>query len=158
MFDRFRQIFSKPQVLTDEAKQFIKKLADSDIWILAIGLRGTPVISDINDPAAFEIIGAHRKDLSEIGDDDSVFPFNYEREGKQIFPFFDSEDSARHFLSNSGFLKVDISYFQPYRLGSGFVATPENDMFDLVLNPSCPSERRITNEERLLLRSLTSPT
>ncbi len=71
MLDRIRQMFSKPK-LSDEAREFITKLATSDIWILAVGLRGTPAIPSISDPAAFDIIAAHRIDVSEIGDDDSV--------------------------------------------------------------------------------------
>jgi len=38
MLDRIRQMFSKPK-LSDEARDFITKLATSDIWILAVGLR-----------------------------------------------------------------------------------------------------------------------
>ena len=72
MLDRIRQMFSKPKpMLSDESRDFITKLARGDIWILAVGLRGTPAIPSVTDPAAFDIIAAHRIDVSEIGDDDS---------------------------------------------------------------------------------------
>jgi len=157
MLDRIRQVFSRTKPsLSDEGRQFITKLANSDIWILAIGVRGTPAMPSITDPAAIEVIAAHRKELSEIGDDDSVFPFNYQRDGRQILPFFSSEERARHFLAHSGF-PSDLSLFQPYRLLAGFVATPENDMLELVLDACSPSERRMGKDERLLLRSLSTP-
>lgn len=157
MLDRIRQIFSKPTPsLSDEARDLITKLVDSDIWILAVGIRGTPRMPNITDPAAFEVIAAHRIDVSEIGDDDSVFPFNFERDGRQVFPFFSSKERAGHFLGDSG-LQSDVSFFQPYCMRAGFVATPENDMFELVLDPRSPSERRLTRDERLLLRSLSGP-
>ena len=155
MFDRLRQMFSKPKpILSDEARGFITKLATSEIWVLAVGLRGTPAIPSITDPAAFDIIAAHRIDVAEIGDDDSVFPFNYEREGKQTLPFFSSEERARHFAADSGF-PSDPVVFQPYSLLAGFVAAPENEMFELVLDPRSEAERRIGHDERLLLRSLS---
>ena len=37
--------------------------------------------------------------MSEIGDDDSVFPFNYQRSGRQALPFFSSAERAQHFAS-----------------------------------------------------------
>jgi hypothetical protein len=156
MLDRIRQIFSKPKLnLSDEARDLVAKLVDSDIWILAVGIRGTPAMPSITDPAAFEVIAAHRIDVSEIGDDDSVFPFNYGRDGRQVFPFFSSEERAGHFLGNSGF-ETDLKFFQPLCMRAGFVATPENDMFELVLDPRSPSERILTRDERLLLRSLST--
>jgi hypothetical protein len=158
MLDRIRQMFSKPKPnLSDEAADFITKLAASDIWILAVGLRGTPTIPNITDPGAFDIIAAHRIDVSEIGDDDSVFPFNYERDGSQTLPFFSSEERARQFAADSGF-PTDPVVFQPYSLLSGFVATPDNDFLELVLDPNSSAERRLSRDERLLLRSLTTPT
>jgi hypothetical protein len=153
MLDRIRQIFSRPQ-LSDESRDFITKLANSRIWILAVGLRGTPAIPDSTDPTALEIIAAHRIDVWEIGDDDSVFPFNYERDGKQVLPFFSSEEGARRFASDSGF-PTDVTVFQPYDLRAGFVATPENEVYELVLDPRSPAERTLTGHERLLLRSLS---
>lgn len=160
MLDRIRQMFSKPKPkpnLSDEARDSITTLAASDIWILAVGLRGTPTIPNISDPAAFDIIGAHRIDVSDIGDDDSVFPFNCERNGSQTLPFFSSEEKAKQFAVDSGF-PTDPTVFQPYCLLPGFVATPENDFLDLVLDPNSPAERILTRDERLLLRSLTTPT
>ena len=146
----------KPEVKPpDESRAFITNLAKGDIWILAVGLRGVPVIPNIADPSAFDIIAAHRIDVSKIGDDDSVFPFNCERDGRQILPFFSSEERARHFQVNSGF-QVDLSPYQPYSLLAGFVATPENDVFELVLDARSPTERTLTRDERLLLRSLTT--
>ncbi len=157
MLDRIRQIFSKPKPgLSDEARDLITRLVDSDIWILAVGIRGTPSLPSITDPAAFEVIAAHRIEVSDIGDDDSVFPFNFERDGRQVFPFFGSKERAGHFLDDSGF-QCDVSFFQPYCMRAGFVATPENDMFELVLDPGSPAERRLTRDERLLLRSLSGP-
>jgi hypothetical protein len=156
MLERIRQMFSKSTpTLSGEARDFITKLAASDIWILAVGLRGVPVIPSITDPGAFEIIAAHRMDVSEIGDDDSVFPFNYERDGRQALPFFSSDERARQFATASGF-PTNVTIFQPYSLLPGFVATPENDVFDLVLDPRSPAERALTRDERLLLRSLST--
>ena len=154
MLDRIRQMLSKPK-LSDDAREFITKLASSDIWIMAVGLRGTPAISSVADPAAFDVIADHRIDIAEVGDDDSVFPFNYERDSRQALPFFTTEERARHFATATGF-PTDVTVFQPYRLMSGFVATPENDMFDLVLDPHSPAERVLTRDERLLLRSLST--
>jgi len=155
MLDRIRQIFSKPGAsLSDEARDLINKLVASDIWILAVGIRGTPAMPSVTDPTAFDVIAAHRIDVSEVGDDDSVFPLNYERDGKQVFPFFSSKERATRFLTDSGFAS-DLSFFQPYCMRAGFVATPENDMFELVLDPRSTSERRLTRDERLLLRSLS---
>jgi len=160
MLDRIRQMYSKPKPrLSDEAKDFITKLATSDIWILAIGVRGTPAMPSMTEsesfPAALKILAAHRKELSELGDDDSVFPFNYRREGRQMLPFFSSEERAKHFLADSGF-RSDLSVFQPYCLLAGFVAAPQNEKFDLVLDLRSSSERRIEDNERLLLHSLTT--
>ena len=150
-------MFGKPQPkLSDESRIFITNLAKGDIWILAVGLRGVPVIPNVADPAAWDIIAAHRIDVAEIGDDDAVFPFNCERDGRQIFPFFTSEERCRHFQSDSGF-QADLSLFQPYNLLAGFVATPENDIMELLLDARSPSERMLTQDERLLLRSLTTP-
>jgi hypothetical protein len=156
MLNRIRQMFGKPEPrLPDDSRTFITNLAKGDIWILAVGLRGVPAIPNIADPAAWDIIAAHRINVAEIGDDDAVFPFNYEREGRQIFPFFSSEERARHFQADSGF-QVDLSPFQPYCLLAGFVATPENDMLELVLDARSPAERILTRDERLLLRALTT--
>jgi hypothetical protein len=156
MLNRIRQMFAKPEPkLSDESRAFITKLAASDIWILAVGLRGVPAVPNVTDSAAFDIIAAHRIDVAEIGDDDSVFPFNCERDGKQILPFFTSEERARHFSADSGF-QVDLSLFQPCSLLVGFVATPENDLFELVLDARSPAERTLTRDERLLLRALTT--
>ena len=155
MLDRIRQMFVRPK-LSDESRDFITRLATSDIWILAIGLRGTPPTPRGTDPAALEAIAAHRIDVSELGDDDSVFPFNYERDGRQVLPFFTSEERARHFASDSGF-PTDVTVFQPFSLRAGFVATPEHDVFELVLDPRSPAERTLSRDERLLLRSLSRP-
>jgi hypothetical protein len=155
MFDRIRQMISKPKPsLSDESRDFITKLAPSHIWLLVIGLRGTPAVPSTFTEAAFEMLDAHRIDVSEIGDDDSVFPFNYGKDGIQTLPFFTSEERAKAFRDDSGF-RTDLSYFQPYSLLAGFVATPENDMFNLVLDPRTPTERTLTRDERLLLRSLS---
>lgn len=155
MLERFRKMFSKPAAtLSDDAREFITKLADSYIWILAIGIRGAPVMPSITDPAAFDVIAANRIELSEVGDDDSVFPFNYERDGRQMLPFFSNEERASHFLAHGGL--GDISLWQPYRLLAGFVATPENGMLELVLDAASPAERRLSHDERLLLRSLST--
>jgi type III secretion system (T3SS) SseB-like protein len=156
MLNRIRQMFSKPKSnLSDEARDFISKLAASDIWILAVGLRGTPAIPTLTDSTAFDIIAAHRIDVSEIGDDDSVFPFNYEKDGRQALPFFSSEERARHFAVEKRF-PTNPTVYQPYSLLAGFVATPENDIFDLVLDPCSPAERTLSMDERLLLRSLST--
>jgi hypothetical protein len=151
-------MFSKPKSsLSDEAREFVTRLAESDVWILVVGLRGIPTIPSITDPGAFDIIAAHRIDVSEIGDDDAVFPFNYERNGNQALPFFSSEEKVRLFAAANRFSTKPV-IFQPYCLLSGFVATPENDFLDLILDPNSPAERNLSRDERLLLRSLTTPT
>jgi len=160
MLNRIRQMFSKPNpVLSDEAQKFVTSLATSDIWILAIGVRGTPAMPSITGPESFPValktVTAYRKELSELGDDDSIFPFNYKRDGREALPFFSSEERAKHFLADSGFVS-DLSVFQSYCLITGFVAAPENEKFDLVLDPRSPSERRIEDDEWLLLRSLST--
>lgn len=154
MFARIRQMFSKPK-LSDEAREFVSKLAKGDIWILAVGLRGAPAIPSVTDPDAFEVVAAHRIDVSEVGDDDSVFPFNYERGGRQVLPFFSSEEIAKRFAVEKG-LPTDVTVFQPYCLLAGFVSAPENGMFELVYDPCSADERTLTEDERLLLRSLTT--
>jgi hypothetical protein len=156
MLDQFRKLFSpaKPK-LSEESRAFIEKLAPSFIWVLAIGIRGTPTISAVYDSSAWDTVAAHRIELGDIGDDDSVVPFNYKKDGPQTLPFFSSEELAKKYLANKSW--GNISYFQPYRLLAGFVSTPENDLFELLLDPSFPSERKIEREERLLLRSLTTP-
>ena len=155
MLTRIRQMFSMPKLgLSDESRDFITKLAPSHIWLLAIGLRGTPAMPSELE-AAFEMLDRHRIDVSAIGDDDSVYPFNYRRDDIQILPFFSSEERARAFRANCGF-QTSLSYFQPYNLLTGFVATPENEMFELILDPRSPAERKLTRDERLLLRSLST--
>jgi hypothetical protein len=155
MLSRIRQTFSKPQPhLSAESRNFITKLAPSHIWLLVIGLRGTPAMPS-NQEDAYPMLDAHRIDVSEMTDDDSVFPFNYRREGIQILPFFTSKEGAVDFRAHSG-LRADLSYYQPYGLLSGFVATPENDIFELILDPRSPAERKFTRDERLLLRSLST--
>jgi len=155
MLDRLRKIFSKGKPeLPAEAHDFITKLAASDIWILAIGISGTPHIPPLNDPAALDMIAAHRKELVNLSDDDSVFPFNFQRRGTQFLPFFTSEERAKYFLANSGL--GDISIFHPYCLVAGFVTSPENDIFELLLDPCSSSERKIDPQERALLGLLTN--
>lgn len=153
MLDRIRQMFSRPTV-SEESREFITKLAASRIWILAVGLRGTPAIPSDTGPEALEIIAAHRLDVADLGDDDSVFPFNYEQDGKQLLPFFSSEELAKRFASDSGF-PTDVTVFQPYDLRAGFVATKENEVYELVLDPRSLSERTLSRGERLMLRSLS---
>ena len=155
MLGRIRQMFCRP-TLSGESRAFISRLEASPIWILAVGVRGTPAIPASTGPEALEVIAAHRVDVAELGDDDSVFPFNYEQDGKQVLPFFSSEALARRFAADSGF-PTDVTVFQPYDLRAGFVATPENEVYELVLDPRSPSERRLTRGERLLLRSLCMP-
>ena len=138
MLDRLRQIYLKPKHrLSNEATDFITALAASDIWLLAIGVRGTPAMPSMTEPesfsAALKILAAHRMELSELEDDDSIFPFNYRREGRQILPFFSSEEIAGQYLANSGF-NSDLSVFQPYCLLAGFIAAPQNEKFDIVLD------------------------
>jgi len=155
VLDRLRKLFSPPKpALTDESREFIERLAPSFIWVLAIGLRGTPAIPAVYDSSAWDIIAAHRIELAEVGDDDSVFPFNYRRDGLQTLPFFSSEERARQFLAGKSW--GDISFFQPYRLLAGFVTSQENDIFELVLDPGTPSERRLETDERLLLLTLSN--
>ena len=69
-------------------------------------------------------------------------------------PFFSSEERAQQFLAGKSW--GDTSFFQPYRLLAGFVATPENDMFDLLFDAGFSTARRLSHEERLLLRALST--
>ena len=143
MFTRIRQIFSKPKPsLSDESREFIEKLAPSFIWVPGIGIRGTPAMPTLYGPKAWDVIAERRIELADVGDDDSVFPFNFEYNGRQILPFFSSEECDREFQSLG-----NISKFQPYRLLAGFLATPENEIFDLLLDPGTSAERRLVEEE-----------
>jgi hypothetical protein len=154
MFNRLSQFFAKSK-LSDEERTFITQLSTSRIWILAVGLRGAPALtSDLNDPENFNIIAAHRIDVSEISDEDSVFPFNYYAEDRQILPFFTTVERAKEFAAKT-FPPKHLDIFQPYDLLAGFVATPDNDTFRLVLDAGSPAERIISHEQRMLLRSLT---
>jgi hypothetical protein len=156
MWNQLRNMFSRRRPeLSDEARAFITKLAASNIWILAIGLNGIPDIPQGNSSAALEALEPHLKPLAEVGDDDSVFPFNYGEGTTQVMPFFSSEERARHYLGDTG-LGVDISLFQPYCLIAEFVALPAQDDVELIFDPRTPFERRITRDERLLLRRLTA--
>jgi hypothetical protein len=156
MFDRIRQVFSKPKSpLSEQSREFVTALAAGDAWILAVGLRGIPEIPNVNDPEALAIIAAYRIDVSELGDDDSLFPFNYQREGRQTLPFFSSAERAREFATATG-LSTDVTVFQPYCLRAGFVSAPENEGLELVLDARSAAERTLTHEEKLLLRSLTT--
>ena len=152
MLARIRQIFSKPKpTLSEESREFIEKLAPSFIWVLGIGVRGTPAMPALYGTKAWDVIAARRIELADVGDDDSVVPFNFQYDGRRILPFFSSEERARQFQSLG-----NISKFQPYRLLAGFVATPENGIFDLLLDPGSSTERRLGDDERLLLRSLST--
>jgi len=144
----------KPAAPSDESRAFIERLAPSFIWILAIGIRGTPEISAVRGPEARSEVAANRIDLADVGEDDSVFPFNYRQDGRQILPFFSSEDCARQFLATKRW--GDTAIFQPYRLLAGFVTAPGNERFDLILDPGLQSERRLTSEQKELLRKITS--
>jgi hypothetical protein len=154
MFDLIRQMFAGPK-LSEESRDFIMNLATSRIWILAVGLRGTPSVARDTGPEAFKIIAAHRIDVSELGKGDSVFPFNYKQDGKQVLPFFSSEELARRFASDSGSSTDMSKVFQPRRLRAGFVAARENEDCELKLDPGSPTERTLSRGERLLLRSLS---
>jgi hypothetical protein len=101
------------------------------------------------------MIAEYRIDVSEIGDDDSVFPFNYEEGGRHVFPFFGSENSAKHFASTADD-PLALSIFQPYALLAGFMTAPENEAFELVFEPRSSLERRISSEERSLLRQMSA--
>jgi len=157
MLSFIRRLFRNSEpTLSGESRAFIEDLAKGHIWILGVGLRGVPVVPDITHPAGWDIISAHRIDVAELGDDDSISPFNCKRNGKRVFPFFSSEERARHFQANSGY-QSDLSLFQPCSLLAGFVATSDSDIFELVLDANSPAERTLTWAERLLLRSLTTP-
>jgi hypothetical protein len=142
--------------LTDESRIFIEKLAPSFIWILAIGIRGTPNLSGMAGPARRDVLAAHRIELSDIRSSDSVFSFNYGQDGQQILPFFSSEDCARQFLATKKW--GARSFFQPYRLLAGFVTAPGNEKFNPILDPGLPSERKLQSGEKALLRKITSAT
>jgi hypothetical protein len=154
MLDKFLQLLRPPgQGLSEEARRFIESIATAEIWILAIGIRGTPECPHLFDDAAIELLADHRINVSEIGEEDSLFPFNFEDAGSQLLPFFTTEEGAKQFASSWG--RQSIHVFQPCPLLAGFVASPPNDDFDLVLNPRTAEERKITQEERRLLRALS---
>lgn len=155
MLNRLGQLFTKSK-LSEEERNFVTQLAASRIWVLAVGLRGAPPVSaDANDPENFSIIAAHRIDVSEVGEDDSVFPYNYYADDRQILPFFTTEERAKEFAAKA-FAPEELNIFQPCDLLAGFVATPENETFRLVLDPGSPAERIISHDQRMLLRSLTA--
>jgi hypothetical protein len=156
MLSRIRQMLSKSQPdLSSESRDFISKLAATEVWLLVIGLRGSPAVT--TDPeGAFLALDAHRIDVSEITDDDSVSPLNYMRDGLQVLPFFTSKEGALAFRTDNR-MGADLSFYQPYSMLPGFVATAENEIFELLLDPLTPSERSLTKSERLLLRALSQP-
>ena len=156
MLDRFRRLFSSSSPLSDEARAFIEKLAPSYIWILAIGIRGPSETSVNYGPGNWEAIADRHIELADVDDDDSVVPFNYRRGGRQMLPFFSSEECARHYLATKSWGNSSVG-FQPYRLLAGFVTAPGNETFDLILDPGLPSERRLHPAEKELLRKLTTP-
>jgi len=139
--------------LPDESRIFIEKLAQSLIWILAIGLRGKPDLRGLDGPARREALAAHRIEVADIGPKDSVVPFNYRQGDQQILPFFSSKDCARQYQST---LPRDGWPFQPHLLRAGFVASPGNEKFDPILDPGFPSERKLQPDEKALLRKITS--
>ena len=150
MLSSLRKLFSST-TLTGESRAFVEKLASSFVWILAIGIRGTPNIGRTYDARALEAVD--RLELADLTDDDSVFAFNYGREGRQILPFFSSEDCARQFLNTKKW--GEASPFQPYELLAGFLTAPGNEIFDLILDPGLPTEKSLLSEEKALLRKLT---
>jgi len=153
MLNPFHKLFSseKPASLTEESRAFIEKLAPSPIWILAVGIRGTPHLPSNTGPEARGVVAKRRIDLVEVGSKDSVFPFNYREDGRQMLPFFSSEENARAFLATK---KSNVgAFFKPHRLLAGFVTASEK--FDPILDPGLPSERRLLPEERALLRKIT---
>lgn len=155
MFEGLRRFFSGSRPpLSEEARTFITQLAVSNIWVLAIGVRGTPALPSPDDPSAADVVVSHRKELTDLGDGDSIFPFNFKQGRRQILPFFTTEEFARTFLARQDMKEVAI--FQPYCLLAGFVATPEQEAFELVLDPGFTSVRTLGWDERLLLRSLSN--
>ena len=156
MLDHLRKLFSpqKP-ALSEESHAFIENLAPSFIWILAIGIRGTPRIHAMQNSTKRDIVADHRIELADIGDYDSVVPFNFRQDGLQVLPFFSSENCAREFLATKPLLG-DTSFFQPYRLRAGFVTAPGNEKFNLVLDAGLPSERRLLPAEKEFLRAITT--
>ena len=153
MFDFIRQRFATTKI-SDEERAFITQIANSEIWILAVGLRGVPQISGVFDDAALDIITAHRIDVWEAGDEDSVWPFNYQRDGRHTLPFFGSRQHAREFAAKTLPAGTETGVFQPYELLAGFVSSPENEVFNLVFQLGFAEERALTEPGRKLLRSL----
>jgi len=92
MFARIRQIFSKPKPsLSDESREFIEKLAPSFIWVLGIGIRGTPAMPTLYGPKAWDVIAERRIELADVGDsisnttDGRYFPFSVRRSATGSF-------------------------------------------------------------------------
>ncbi len=156
MLQRLLEIFLPTgRGLQAESREFIAGLANAKIWVLVIGLRGAPSVSgSLSDPTVIDILAANYKDLADLGDDDSVFPFNFERDGTQVLPFFSTKEQSQEFMA--GF-DGGTGPFQPYELMAGFLAMPQNDDFALVLDAGSPAEREIGHAERRLLRRLARP-
>lgn len=140
--------------VTDESRIFIEKLAASNIWILAIGMRGRPDLRGLDGPARRDALAAHRIELADVGPGDSVAPFRYRHDDQLILPFFSSEECARDFQAQ--LLRGANGPFQPYRILAGFVTAPGNEKCDLILDPGSASKRRLQPEEKALLRRITS--
>lgn len=141
-----------PPAVSEDSRIFIEKLAASPIWVLAIGMRGRPDLRGLDGPAKRRVLAAHRIELADVGASDSVIAFNYRQDDRQILPFFSSEDRARDFqaqLMRGGFP------FQPHRLLAGFVAAPDKEKYDLILDPGSISKRKLLPEEKALLRRIT---
>jgi len=140
--------------VTDESRIFIEKLAASNIWVLAIGMRGRPDLRGLDGPTRRQALAAHRIELADVGPGDSIAPFRYGQGERQVLPFFSSEECARDFQAQ--LLRGANGPFQPYRILAGFVTAPGNEKYDLILDPGSPSKRKLQPEEKALLRKITS--
>ena len=152
IFSRILGAFAKPGAnLSEESRTFIASIANAEIWILAIGVRGTPTLPR-NLDAVLEVVADHRIDVSEIGESDSVVPFNYEEAGRQLLPFFTTEERAKSYITTINSSLSGI--FQPYPMLAGFVTDPGQGDCDPILDPKSPGERRLSPEECRLMRAL----
>ncbi len=134
----------------DRSVEFVARLADSRIWLLAFGQQGTPNTERLSHDELLGLVAQNRKDLDDVGNEDSIVPFNFRRGSFQVLPFFSSVALAENFLAKEN-PKIRVIH-RPFRIQAGFLTEPGLDKFRLVLNMDSSSERPLTSDERESLR------
>ncbi len=136
--------------------EFVTALAQADVWLLAIGQEGTETGEGLSHDELLDQVAQNRKELSEVGEDDSIVPFIFKRGPSAIMPFFSSVKFAEHFIQTKG-PKLGVVY-RPIRMRSGFLTSPELAKHQVVLNVNSRFERPLTGEERESLRKQVATT